>query len=214
MRSIVVLARSTSPGVGKTRLRRAFPDEVVDQLTAAFLEDTLDWAVASAEAVIVVHCGDRRGLPPRAVDLHCVAQPRGDLGIRIDFAVGVGFDAGASSVLLVGSDSPDLPPEHVESCWEALAVGAAAIVPASDGGWVALAVRRPLAGCLATVPWSTAATCSETVRALRANGRRTALLSGWHDVDEAADLARLRRALAKDRTRAPRTARLLADLPV
>jgi len=217
-RTVVVLARSPSPGVGKTRLRACLGD-AVDELAVAFLADTLAWAAGAADRVLVAY----RGWPQTVARLcvgaaRLVEQSDGNLGDRIAAAVDAAFVDGARKVVLVGSDSPTLPAALLDRCLSSLDHAEAAIVPADDGGWVALSVRRPLGRTLAHVPWSTAATGAATVAALAGDRRPPIVLPAWYDVDDLAGLSRLRLDLANGgRFHAPRTAlvvdRLLRRVP-
>src|SRR4029077_2524309 len=55
--TLVVLGRSPVPGAGKSRLRAAMGDGVVDGLCDAFLRDTLAWAGAGPWDLLVAHRG-------------------------------------------------------------------------------------------------------------------------------------------------------------
>ena len=60
----------------------------------------------------------------------------------------------------------------------------AVVGPATDGGWWSLGLRNAqMARALLDVPMSTSATGELTVRALRADGLRVALLPSLTDVD-------------------------------
>ena len=64
----------------------------------------------------------------------------------------------------------------------------AVVGPASDGGWWSLGVRNAqMARALFDVPMSTSDTGELTIRALRADGLRVALLPTLTDVDTFAD---------------------------
>jgi glycosyltransferase A (GT-A) superfamily protein (DUF2064 family) len=209
-RALVVLARSPCPGVGKTRLR-AVLGNVVDDLAAAFLADTLAWGARAADRLLVAYRGPRQPVAQLcAGTTQLVEQTGGELGRRITGAVDGAFAGGATQVVLVGSDSPTLPAGLLSVCFSTLARAEAAIVPATDGGWVALAVRRPLGRALTGVPCSTPRTGIATTAALSHDDRAPVVLAPWYDVDDRAGLARLRVDLASGGARrAPRTAAAL-----
>lgn len=212
MNLLCVLARVPVPGVGKSRLRSRLGDAATDRLAHAFAADVLDWATVAADAVLVVHEGPADLLPPaRHPVTRCLPQAGGDLGARITAAVDAGFAAGADRVVIVGTDCPTLPDRLVSQAFAGLSLAAATLVPASDGGWIALGVDRPLASALAGVTWSSPLTGDQTIHALRAVGRSPLVLPGWYDIDDPSDLDRVRRDPAAS-TRAPRTTRAVGEI--
>jgi len=209
-RALVLLARVAIPGYGKTRLRQSLPDADVDALTRAFLHDTIEWSSQIEADLIIVRAGPVDALP--ATEATLVPQVDGDLGARIDAALSVAFDRGAEAAVLIGSDSPDLPERLLLACFAGLADAETTLIPAADGGWVALGARRPLNGCLRSVCWSIGDTCTETVAALRAAHRPPLVLDPWYDIDDVDSLDRLRESLENNPERAPRTAQIVAHL--
>ena len=214
---LVVLARAPGRGSGKTRLRSALggcPDELVDRLVRAMVEDTLAWATADGRPCVVAARGDVTALAELAPAATIIRQGDGEFGDRIERAIAAGFDAGgAGAVVQIGTDSPSLPGSLLDSAFAALAGDDACLVPATDGGWVALGACRPLAGALTAAPirWSTADAAADTTAALRAAGRRTSVLAPWHDVDDLDGVRRLWRDRAA-RRRAPATWAAVAAL--
>ena len=63
------------------------------------------------------------------------------------------------------------------------------------------------------MPWSTEAVLAVTRERAAALGKRLALLPPWYDIDTGAELARLRRDLARGVVDAPHTARALRRSP-
>ncbi len=72
--------------------------------------------------------------------------------------------------------------------------------PVADGGYWTLAARAVPLALLESIDWGTPAVYDQTHAAARAAGLRLADLPGWHDVDDTADLAALRRRLADPST--------------
>ena len=98
--------------------------------------------------------------------------------------------AGRGPVLQIGMDTPQLTGDLMAEARDALfRRGVDAVVgPASDGGWWSLGLRNAqMTRALFDVPMSTSDTCELTIRALRADGLRVALLPMLTDVDTFAD---------------------------
>lgn len=209
MNVLVVLARVPVPGSGKSRLRSVLGDTAVDLLTHALVADVLGWSSPSVDTLLVAHEGPAELLPDVAPAPRLVAQVEGNLGARIDAAVAAGFAQGAARVVIVGTDCPTLPAALIDAAFAGLSRSPSTLIPALDGGWIALGVDRPLDGALDAVSWSNALTGQQTIDALREHGRPPLLLPPWHDIDEPGDIQRLHWDRAR-LARAPRTAAVLA----
>jgi len=69
-------------------------------------------------------------------------QIDGDLGQRMRDAISDSFERGAAKVVLVGTDLPDLVPEHFEGAFEALNNHDLVIGPSMDGGYWLVGLKR------------------------------------------------------------------------
>lgn len=211
MNTLVVFGRSPAASTGKTRLRRELDPETADALCRTFFADVLSWPLPAETSLLLAVTDPLDGLASFATTATVHMQPDSGFGDRLSDAIDAAFTAGAERVVLVGTDAPTLPRETLAACFDELSDHAATIVPASDGGWVALGVDRPLGDALSGVPWSSERTCRATEKALRRAGRKPRVLAPWYDVDDARSLHQLRGELADPRAaqRAPRTAAAL-----
>lgn len=210
--TICVFAKPPRAGEVKTRLSSALPADGPARLARAFFEDT--WALVSgipwAQAVLAT-------TEPEAAEWHSLnlaeiwPQGDGDLGVRLERVLRRALETSPLAIA-VGTDSPGLPIERFEAARAALASNDAVLGPCDDGGFYLIGLRRCPDGLLHELPWSAAETLECTASRLRQHGLRTALLDTWFDVDEPADLERLRRSLRAGEIDAPATARLLAEL--
>jgi len=116
--------------------------------------------------------------------------------------------------LLVGTDSPGLPPEILAAAKGSLEHHDAVVGPAEDGGFYLLGLRRIDDGLLADLPWSSAQTLQATLTRLGERGFSVAALPLHADVDELEDLQRLSVRLRETPGLAPSTATLLASAGV
>ena len=219
--ALVVLMRWPSPHAGKTRLAGDVGAAAADRIHAAMVADTLGWPEPRPRLLAVA--GSRRELRAAshaAPDAVVVPQPPGDLGQRIGAALCAAIRGGAERAVVVGTDSPTLPGALVGDCLELARPGVAGMVPARDGGFVALSLHARDAGdgvipwLTAGIPWSTELAAAAVRRTARGHGVTVLSTPPWFDVDRGADLPRLRRALLASPERAPHTARCLADLGI
>ena len=209
---LAVLLRWPRPGEGKTRLAAEIGAAEAHALHRCLVADTLAWPAprprmlaVSPDAAAVVAAS------AVAPDADVALQESGDLGLRITGALRTAFARGARCTVLVGSDSPSLPHGLVMECAAAARRAGAAMVPATDGGFVALGVtvgavrRHGLDWLRGDIAWSTHRTAEDTRRSARRDGLDIVPVAPWYDVDTAAVLARLHRDLLRDPDRAPRT---------
>src|SRR5262249_30330214 len=157
-----------------------------------FFADIAAWPLPEATSLLLAVTEPLDGLAEVASGAEVHLQKDAAFGTRLADAVDTAFGRGADRVVIVGTDAPTLPAASVAACFAGLRRRRSTIVPASDGGWVALGVDRPLGGALDGVPWSTANTCRATERALRRAGRTPLVLAPWYDVDERGGLQQLR----------------------
>lgn len=208
---LCILAKEPRPGLVKTRLASAIGLEAAASLARAFLLDTLAMAARLGWArVVVALAGDAAGLGLPA-EVEVWPQGPGDLGERLERSLARAL-ACAPRAILLGTDSPGLPPALIESARSALAGHDAVLGPAEDGGFYLLGLRRCEPGLLLGLPWSRPDTLVHTEARLRHTGRSVARVAPWFDVDEPADLSRLCRLVAAGEIRAPAARQALARL--
>ena len=114
-------------------------------------------------------------------------QGNGDLGGRLQRALGENFSVGAKRVVIIGSDCPSVNVSDVRAAWSALASHDAVLGPARDGGYwlIGLNASQPL--LFENIPWSTDAVLRETLARAKSTGLRVHHLRELSDVDTEAD---------------------------
>lgn len=191
--AIAILAKAPIPGYAKTRLIPHLGADGAAALQARLIGRAVETAVAAAIGPVTLWAAPDENHPAfgAAKDRHGVAlarQPEGDLGARMLAALSAAY----APTLAIGADCPALSPELLRGCGAILADGIdAVVVPAEDGGYVLIGMRRPEPRAFAGMPWGTPLVMAETRRRLARSGlawREPATL--W-DVDRAEDLMRL-----------------------
>jgi uncharacterized protein len=212
-------AGASPPNEGpKTRLAPALPDPAArEALQRGMLADVLA-AVRGVQGALLRVAITPGGSAGSLADLgvapgHVITQQGDSLGDRERSVFVDLFRRGARQVLIVGSDLPLLTTAILEDAFTALAAHPKQVVigPASDGGYYLLGIAGPQVPDLFTgVRWSTKYALMDTLRRCEFEERRVAFLPILDDVDEPADLARLRDTLAASPHLAPHTAAVLA----
>ena len=194
--AIVMMARAPWTG-GKTRLAVVASETSHAELRRALFLDTLDAvrAVSGVEHVVACEpadaCEGIRDLAGPSVDV--IAQRGGDLGQRMTHAVEDTFRLGCESVVIVGSDLPDLPRRLLDAAVAKLRSRDSDIVlgPSADGGYYLIGMNRLWPAVFEPIEWSTGRVLAQTLEAAAAQDLRVALLDPWADVDDSSDLDRL-----------------------
>jgi rSAM/selenodomain-associated transferase 1 len=209
-----VMARAPVPGRCKTRLAASFGDERSAELYAAMLADTLAAfsEVPGLRRVILAAPEDDgvRALGRMAPGGWEVVPQQGEgLGARLSSALST-LGAAGSPVVLVDSDSPTKPMAPIAEALGRLRPGRRALVgPCDDGGYYLIGVGMVEPRIFDDIPWSTSRVLPTTRARCREHGLDLEELPAWYDVDEEADLRRLRHELSDHPERAPRTAGVL-----
>jgi rSAM/selenodomain-associated transferase 1 len=181
-----VFAKEPRPGQVKTRLAAATSPEWAARVAAAFLEDTLDRLTRIDARRVLAHAPDDAGpffdrLAAGRFEL--VPQGAGDLGQRMAAFFQGRFAAGATSVVLVGTDSPTVHLGYVERAFHSLASNDLVLGPATDGGYYLIGCKSRVPPIFDGIRWSSRHVLADTVGRLSDPSWRLALLPPWYDVD-------------------------------
>ncbi|WP_291128795.1 TIGR04283 family arsenosugar biosynthesis glycosyltransferase [Hydrogenophaga sp.] len=194
--AVAVLAKAPVPGLAKTRLMPALGAAGAARAQRGFALQTLATARAASTGALTLWCapdaGHRffRALQQRH-GVALVSQPQGDLGHRMATVMATHFaHTPQRALLIVGTDCPVLTPAHLQQAADALQSHDAVLIPAEDGGYVLIGLRRPLPEVFEGVEWSTRRVLAQTEARLHAVGASWQVLPALWDVDEPADWRR------------------------
>jgi len=199
-RALAVMARVPELGKVKTRLEPFLGAEKTKELYLCFLSDIFaNLKKLNSVDVFVFYTPENLTdefveLIPYGIPL--APQKGSDLGERMLNAASHLFGATYESVVIIGSDSPDLPVSYIEEAFKSVEGGKdIAIGPASDGGYYLVALSDPKKAPFAGVNWGTETVLEETLAVMDSEGTKYSLLSEWYDIDEKNDLAFLKNNL-------------------
>ncbi|MEM7272827.1 MAG: TIGR04282 family arsenosugar biosynthesis glycosyltransferase [Actinomycetota bacterium] len=220
--AILIMAKRPKPGASKTRLSPALDADEAAALSECMIADAVEIMTEAAAARPGVEVriagtpadagGYFAGLAPTA---GFVAQQGADLGHRLDHVLSATLAEGTGLVVAVNSDSPTLPPALVVDAIDTLAGQTVDVVlgPAEDGGYYLIGWKRPHPRLVTEVTMSTATVLADTLAIAAEEGLTVALTEPWWDVDDPADLDRVRAAIDRGERCGPRTAAFLAGRP-
>ncbi|WP_251043088.1 DUF2064 domain-containing protein [Arthrobacter sp. ISL-69] len=184
--TVAVIAKECLPGRVKTRLSPPLSPEGAAALAQLSLSRTLD-TVRSIPARNRLLVMDGTPTAGEAEQFSVSTQVSGGLDERLAAIC----DAVTGPLLIVGMDTPQFTAEHLAPLlqdWsKPVGVHDAWLGPAKDGGFWALALRRPDGALIRDVPMSTDTTGTEQLSRLSAAGFRTGLLPELRDMDHFSD---------------------------
>jgi len=193
--ALVVMAKSPVAGRVKTRLIPPLTGVEAAELYTHFLADTFINLKRLEDIKLYLAILNEGGeepleLPiPEGVEL--VEQSGSELGERLFYITKRLFNKGHERVAIIGSDSPDIPPEYISDAFLSLKPGSSKVVlgPADDGGYYLIAMNRLDERPFRGINWSTPTVLDETIASL---GGEVELLKPWYDIDEPKDILRLK----------------------
>jgi rSAM/selenodomain-associated transferase 2/rSAM/selenodomain-associated transferase 1 len=121
-------------------------------------------------------------------EVPCLAQPEGDLGARLTFALDRSFRQGARKVIVLASDVPDLSVGLIRRAFRVLDTSDMVIGPTHDGGYYLIGLTRPCPELFQNIGWSTSSAFQHTMDAANRLGLLFQCLPKLHDIDTIEDL--------------------------
>jgi len=193
---VLVFARAPVPGAVKRRLTPALGARGAAMLHRRMVVRTVETATAAAVGPVELW-GTPTSTHPFFLDLAARSrvtrhrQRGADLGARMQHAFNAAL-ARDGSAILVGTDCPGLEPRDFQEAAGRLAGGRdAVLLPAADGGYTLLGLRRVTAELFRELEWGRetvyAATCARLIRL----GWRWSALRTLPDIDRPEDLVHL-----------------------
>lgn len=205
---IGIFAKHWTPGSVKTRLGHSIGMEPASRLAKTLIHHSLNRLARCADRQVVGYWPlDQTSAFAELAHAdegsrwELVQQSEGDLGQRMYSYFKEAAANGLGRIVLMGTDSPSVPVEHIQQAFDALRQSQVVLGPTEDGGyyliglqgdWVTAGQAEPL---FTNMPWSTPQLWEATLQQLSSKGLHpgngVALLPTWYDVDEIDDLQRL-----------------------
>ena len=88
---------------------------------------------------------------------------------------------GARRTVIIGSDSPSLPPAYIDQALELLKEHEVVLGPSTDGGYYLVGQSSPNGAIFVDIDWSTGRVLEQTLD--KVGTRSLGLLPPWYDVD-------------------------------
>ncbi len=207
-----LFAKFWEPGKVKTRLAKTVGPIAASRIYRLFLQHLIDefstnTLQAKVELNLVFSPADSgHKFSEIAPDWNLMPQSGGDLGQRmeacfrdllsraLDPETGTSKSNRAATVVIIGSDTPDLSSEAIVAAHEILLDHDVVIGPSTDGGYYLIGVRNKmedtdrLTRLFEGISWSTPSVFAQTVDRIENCGASYSLLEPMNDIDELDDL--------------------------
>lgn len=194
--ALIIFAKAPVPGQVKTRLQTHLSAEECAELHASFIIDAIRIAhrVPDSDIFISCHPGVENPFFQKVARDHKVRltpQNGNDLGERMANGIRDALSTGYKKVVIIGSDSPDLPPEYIQEAFKRLETSEMVIGPATDGGYYLIGGIKELP-VFEGIPWSSDKVFEMTLKKAGGHGLIFSVLNEWYDIDTWEDLQRFK----------------------
>lgn len=198
--TLMMVAREPQPGQCKTRLCPPLLPEESAEVYAAFLLDLMDRMALLCrrqgpgfQVGVAYSPEESRGYFAHHAPAGFVLMPQigRDMGERLEGIARRCLRRGDQKVVIMSSDSPNLPAHLLTEAFDRLNEADAVLGPCEDGGYYLVGLRREAPDLFRHIAWSTEVVLAQTLERARVAGLSVALLDPWYDIDTAADLERL-----------------------
>jgi rSAM/selenodomain-associated transferase 1 len=194
--AILMFVKYPESGQVKLRLSADLNEEMVPELYRCFVQDTLA-TVKKIDACLFV-CflpvdAQKKFQKWLGSTVFFLPQNGADLGERMKNCFSYVFKKGFRRVILIGSDSPDIPETFLHTAFTELQTHDVVLGPSSDGGYYLIGFQNTMftSSVFEDIHWSTSTVFQETLAKIKAANCSVSVLSVWSDVDTITDLNNL-----------------------
>jgi len=183
-------------GEVKSRLSIEFEENLTATLYKTFVEDLLMMLKRTKYPVLVCY------YPPNVLNefqewlgnnYRYLPQNGDDLGERLKNSFIQGFKLEFKKLIVIGSDSPDLPERIIKEAIQKLNEYDTVIGPCKDGGYylIGFTNKSYSPSVFEGITWSTSSVFEKTIKILNSKALQSYILELWSDVDTFDDLKNL-----------------------
>lgn len=186
-----VFTKAPDLGRVKTRMQPVFSPELSLQLHCELVDFVLgEWNRANICPLNLLVAGSKKTFLktfPQWQNLMITEQRGDNLGERLYCGLMSGLEH-SRGVLLVGSDCPFIDKKYLVNVCEALALHDVVIGPASDGGYVLLALKHNYQALFCDIDWGGAEVFMQTIEKINQLSLTCHQLPVLPDIDRPQDL--------------------------
>lgn len=199
-KAIIIMAKVPHAGKVKTRMQPFLIENQSETLATAFLKD-IEKKTANINSIIAFSPANLKSKLTAMLQYeHILIEQEGiNLGERMFNAFTIAFRNSFESVVMIGTDSPNLPKKYINTAFEYLENEAEIVLGKSeDGGFYLIGLNSVDQQLFHNVEWSSENTFMQTKRNALKLKLKLKTLPIWFDVDLPNDLKRLKKELAEN----------------
>jgi rSAM/selenodomain-associated transferase 1 len=183
---IIVFAKNPVKGRVKTRLAKSIGDDLALEIYETLLKITESATQQSGIETWVFFTGiiDKDRWPQSKKFI----QKGADLGQKMQHAFNLAFDSNYESVVLIGSDLPNMHQNLLLKAFDQLKEQQVVFGPASDGGYYLIGLHKMIEGIFTNKAWSTENLLTQTLTELEDEQINYGILETLNDIDTIEDL--------------------------
>ncbi|HUT00213.1 MAG TPA: TIGR04282 family arsenosugar biosynthesis glycosyltransferase [Candidatus Thermoplasmatota archaeon] len=193
---ILLFVKYPEKGKVKRRLTTDIDEETIQELYRCFVDDTLTTIKKINTHLFICFFpvdAEKKFHEWLGSIFSFLPQKGTDLGEQMKNCFSDAFTKGFRKVVLMGSDSPDLPEAFLQSAFAELQTHDVVLGPSSDGGYYLIGFRNTTftPNILEEIHWSTPMVFKETMAKIKGTNQSVSILPIWSDVDTITDLRNL-----------------------
>ena len=190
---ILLFVKYPENGNVKTRIATDLDETVVRELYMNFVQDSLALIETLRLPFFICFSPETAQDKMRAwlgEQYHFMPQKGNDLGERMKNSFLQTFTEGFNTVVLLGSDTPDLPVHFIKQAIQALRTNDVVLGPSVDGGYYLFGCKKDVFSptFFQGIHWSASTVFQETITVLKHNKKTVHILPEWADIDTIEDI--------------------------
>lgn len=190
---VLVFVKYPERGQVKSRLAAEFDENATTELYRCFVEDLLLMLMEKKISISICYTPAdalnkfRKWLGTKH---RYVPQHGNNLGMRMKNGCLAAFTRGYENVVLIGSDSPDLPGSFIDTAFQNLKENDVVIGPCPDGGYYLIGFSQHsfFPSVFRDIKWGTEDVFSCTLKKLQSRKLKVYVMPLWNDIDTFDDL--------------------------
>ncbi len=194
-KALILFLKYPEKGVVKTRLAKDTGDNFTLELYKCFIADIMETIkMIDADIFIAATAPDNKNSEDYRweTEYPCFLQQGADLGERMYHAFCNVRRRGYGKLVLIGSDTPDLPAMYIAKAFQMLDEYEMVLGPSADGGYYLIALRWNTVydKLFSNILWGTSLVFGQTLERAKKTGSAYGLLPVLNDIDLIDDLRR------------------------